>query len=214
MARAGLSRDLREGRKAPHLLVRRGRRRGGGNLWSIRNTNVHFQDEEVLMLDADVALTLIRVVLGVTFLAHGWNHGWGGGGLAGTARWFESIGLRPARVHATMSVGVEIAAGASLILGLLLPLAVAATVGTMGVAAWTVHRKHGFFIFREGYEYVLVLASALISLGILGPGRFSLDHALGFDLSGLAWGLGAATLGLAGTIVLLAMCWRPNRSAP
>ena len=164
------------------------------------------------MVDVDVALTLLRVMLGVIFLAHGWNHGFGGGGLAGTASWFESIGLRPARAHAIVSTYLELAVGVGLLAGLLTPAAAAAGIGIMATAAVTVHRTNGFFIFKDGYEYVLLVAVALTSLAVLGPGRWSLDRALELDLNGLGWGLGAAALGLAGTAAMLAACWRPTRT--
>jgi putative oxidoreductase len=47
------------------------------------------------MHPVDVAALLLRAVLGVTMVAHGWNHAFGGGKIAGTARWFASIGMRP-----------------------------------------------------------------------------------------------------------------------
>jgi putative oxidoreductase len=49
------------------------------------------------MHPVDVTALLLRATLGVTMLAHGWNHAFGGGKLTGTARWFASIGMRPAR---------------------------------------------------------------------------------------------------------------------
>ncbi len=45
----------------------------------------------------DIASLVLRVSLGGTLLAHGWNHAWGGGRIAGTAGWFESMGLRPGK---------------------------------------------------------------------------------------------------------------------
>lgn len=163
------------------------------------------------MTDLDVVVTLLRAVLGITFVAHGYNHGWGAGGLDGTARWFEGIGLRPARLHAAMSAYMEVAAGTAIVLGLLLPFAAAAGTGVMAVAAVTVHRKNGFFIFKDGYEYVMVLATGLVALAILGPGRVSLDHVLGIEFDGLYAGLVAAGLGIAGSALLLITCWRPSR---
>jgi len=58
----------------------------------------------------DLAALLIRVALGITMLAHGYNHAFGGGKLAGTARWFESIGIRPGRVHALLATLTELTA--------------------------------------------------------------------------------------------------------
>ncbi|MEH3033985.1 MAG: DoxX family protein [Aeromicrobium erythreum] len=164
-------------------------------------------------MDLDVASTLLRVVLGLTFLLHGWNHGFGAGGLDGTAGWFASIGLRPARVHALVSTYLELAVGAALVVGLLTPLAVAAGAGIMLTAGITVHRTNGFFIFKDGYEYVLVITASLVALAVIGPGRLSLDHAVGLtDLdvfTGWPAGLGAFVLAAVGTGAMLAACWRP-----
>ena len=115
-------------------------------------------------------------------LAHGINHLFGGGRIPGTARWFESLGMRPGVVHAWLASLTEVAAGALLVLGLLTPLAGAAVVGVM-VVAWVInHRGNGFFIFRpgEGWEYVMVLTVCGLVVATLGAGRWSLDHA--FDL--------------------------------
>jgi putative oxidoreductase len=163
------------------------------------------------MYEIDTAALVLRLVLGVTLLAHGWNHGFGSGGLTGTAGWFESIGLRPAKVHAAVSSYLELAAGAALLLGLLVPLAAAAGIGTMTVAFITVHRRNGFFIFNEGegYEYVVTVAFALTALAVLGGGRWSLDHALDLDLHGVGLGLGAAAAGVLGAAALLITSWRP-----
>jgi putative oxidoreductase len=151
--------------------------------------------------------------VGVVVLAHGVNHIVGGGRIAGTARWFESLGMRPGRVHAWLASGTEVGAGVLLLLGLLTPLAAAGVVGVMAVAGITNHRGNGFFIFRpgEGWEYVLTLGVVALCIGALGPGRWSLDDALDLlDLSG--WTGVALTLGagVGGAALLLAAAWRPR----
>ena len=157
-----------------------------------------------------VALVLVRVVIGVVMIAHGRNHWLGGGRIAGTARWFTGLGLRHGRLQAWLSVVTEIGAGVLLIFGLLTPLACAATISIMLVAGLLAHRPNGFFVFREGYEYVLVLAVVSLALGALGPGRFSLDRLLGIDVTG--WAGGGIALGVAvvATGGLLATFWRPR----
>lgn len=86
------------------------------------------------MAGADIAAMLLRAALGLTLVAHGWNHVWGGGKLTGTTRWFRQIGLRPARLHAVLASVTELFAGAALILGALTPFASAAAFGTLFVA--------------------------------------------------------------------------------
>jgi len=160
------------------------------------------------MTSVDIALLLVRVALGATMIVHGWNHGWGPGGIDGTTRWFAGIGLRPARVHAWASTLVEIAAGAGLLLGVLTPLAAAGVIGVMAVAGVVAHRSNGFFVFRDGYEYVLFIAVSALAVAIVGPGRLSVDAALDLRFTGLVGGLVAA-VGLLGAVVLLAASWRP-----
>jgi putative oxidoreductase len=160
------------------------------------------------MTSVDVAVLLVRLVLGATMIVHGWNHGWGPGGIDGTARWFAGIGLRPARVHAWASTLVEIAAGLAILLGALTPLAAAGVIGVMAVAGVVAHRSNGFFAFRDGYEYVLFIAVSAAALAIAGPGRLSVDAALGLRLAGPVGGL-IAVVGPLGAAVLLAASWRP-----
>src|SRR5690606_15414641 len=126
----------------------------------------------------DFGLLILRVVLGLTMAAHGYNKFFGGGRIPGTAGWFESIGMKPGMLHARIAATAEIAAGLGLAVGLLTPVPAAGFVALMLVAAWTVHRKNGFFIVKEGWEYNLVLAAAAVSVGATGAGKYSLDHLL------------------------------------
>jgi putative oxidoreductase len=161
----------------------------------------------------DVALLLIRLVVGAAMLMHAVNHLFLGGKIAGTGRWFESLGLRPGPMQAWASVATEVAAGGGLLLGLLTPFACAAAIGPMAVAGIVAHRRNGYFVFRDGYEYVLMIAVVAAAVSLTGPGRASLDHALGLDahLTG-ALGLTIALAGgLGGTALLLATTWRPRR---
>jgi putative oxidoreductase len=164
------------------------------------------------MNSVNIAALVLRLVVGGTMIAHGWNHAFGGGKLPGTARWFESIGIRPGHVHALAATVTELGAGALLVLGLLTPLAAAAVVGTMVVALVANHARNGFFIFRpgEGYEYVLMITLVSCALGALGAGGWSVDHAAGFGLHGWAGLAVAALAGVGGAALLLAASWRPG----
>jgi len=161
-----------------------------------------------------LALLLVRVVLGVTMILHGYNHWRGGGKIAGTARWFAGLGLQHAELQAWMSVVTEIGAGSLLILGFLTPFAAAAITSVMLVAGLLAHRKNGFFVFKDGYEYVLTIAVVCLLLGALGPGHFSIDYAAGIQITGWA-GLGIA-LGVAVAAVagLLATFHHPAPKQP
>ncbi|TVR27720.1 MAG: DoxX family protein [Ilumatobacter sp.] len=165
----------------------------------------------------DFALLVLRVAVGAVMLAHGINHIWGGGKIAGTTKWFGSIGMRPPAVHAWLASLTEIGCGALLVVGLLTPFGAAGVVGVMAVA-WAInHRGNGFFIFRpgEGWEYVMTLLVTGIALGALGPGRWSLDHALDIrdDLVGTSGLLIATIGGLGGAALVLGVGWRPPASS-
>jgi putative oxidoreductase len=163
------------------------------------------------MSDADVAALLVRLVVGIVMIAHGWNHCLGGGRIEGTARWFSGLGLRYGTLQAWMSVVTEIGAGALLVIGLLTPLACAAIMSVMLVAGLLAHRPNGFFVFKEGYEYVLVLAVVSLALAIIGPGKASVDNVAGAELTGWAGGTIALGVALVATAGLLATFWRPTR---
>jgi putative oxidoreductase len=163
----------------------------------------------------DVGVLLLRVVLGLTMAAHGYNKFFGGGRIPGTAGWFDSIGMKPGMFHARVAATTEMAAGIGLAVGLLTPVPAAGFVALMLVAAWTVHRANGFFIVKEGWEYNLVLAAAAVAIPAIGPGELSLDYALFhgtavWDVVQGWWGLIIAlVLGLGGGIGQLAIFYRP-----
>src|ERR1700739_4827637 len=123
----------------------------------------------------DVGMLILRLVLGVTLAAHGFNKFFGGGRIPGTARWFESIGMKYGTFQAVAAASTEISAGLGLAAGLLTPIPAAGFVALMFVAAWTVHRPNGFFIVKEGWEYNLVLAVSAVAVATLGAGRLRLD---------------------------------------
>lgn len=160
-------------------------------------------------MDVDLGLLVVRLALGPMLVLHGWNKVFGRGGLEGTTRWFDGLGLRPARVHARVAATNELVAGVLMTLGLLTGLVAAAYVGLMLVAARTDHRGKGYFVFKGGWEYVLLVAMVAVGLAAAGPGRWSLDHALGLDLSGAWWALGAAVLGTVAAVGLLVTSYRP-----
>jgi putative oxidoreductase len=159
----------------------------------------------------DTGLLILRLGLGITLAAHGFNKFFGGGRIPGTARWFESIGMKPGMFHARVAAVTEVSAGLGLAAGLLTPIPAAGFVALMLVAAWTVHRPNGFFIVKEGWEYNLVLALSAVAVATVGAGRFSLD----FVIFGHNWCDGwtgllmSVVLGLAGGIGQLVIFYRP-----
>jgi putative oxidoreductase len=161
----------------------------------------------------DLALLLLRCGVGAVMLAHGVNHI--RPNIDGTAAWFGSMGMKPAKLHAWLASVTEIGAGLALFVGLLTPFAAAGVVGVMFVA-WAInHRGNGFFIFRpgEGWEYVMTLGIVGLTMGTIGPGTWSLDEALNLNEDFIGWTglLIAAIGGLGGGAALLAGFWRPEK---
>lgn len=130
----------------------------------------------------DLALLLIRAVLGVVFIAHGAQKlfgAFGGPGLAGTAEGWAELGLQPPALFALIGSISEFGGGVLMLVGLLTPVASLAIVGMMIGAIALVHGPNGLFLQNQGYEYNLVLIVVAVAVALTGPGRFSLDHLLG-----------------------------------
>jgi putative oxidoreductase len=150
----------------------------------------------------ELGLLVLHVVVGLLFVGHGAQKlfgMFGGHGLAGTAGFFESIGLRPGRVHAIAAGLAEFVGGALLALGLFTPAAAALIIATMTAAVITVHASHGPWVTEQGYEYNVVLIAAAFALAGAGAG-YGLDDALNLDMSGTGWALGALAAGVLGGI--------------
>jgi len=161
--------------------------------------------------EVDLALLIVRIGIGLTLAAHGWAKFFTGGRIAGTAGWFDSMGMRPGKVHAVLAAGGEIAAGVFMALGLLTSFAALGFVGLMTVAWWTVHRDSGFFIIKEGWEYVFILALVAVTVAMIGPGDWSLDAAIGLadNFDGYVGLLISALGGVVAAAALLAAFFRP-----
>jgi len=145
----------------------------------------------------------LRLTIGGLFVGHGTQKlfGWfGGHGLDGTGQFFESLGMRPGRRNALAAGVAEAGGGAALALGLATPLAASALTATMLTAINRVHAKNGPWVSQGGYEYNLVLIAAVLALTEIGPGKLSLDAALGSERSGAGWALAAAAAGVGGAV--------------
>ena len=159
----------------------------------------------------ETGLLLIHVVVGLLLAAHGAQKLFGvlgGFGVGGTGGYLESLGLRPGRPLAVAAGATELAGGLLLAAGLFTPLAAALIAATMLVAARTDHRGKGLWIFNGGSEYVLTVASVAVGLAFAGAGEWSLDAAIGWDVAGLWWGVGALGVALVGGAAVLAVAQR------
>ncbi len=150
-------------------------------------------------------ILLLRVVVGLAFVGHGTQKlfGWFGGyGPKGTGGFFASQGYRAGVLMAVAAGVCEAGGGTLLALGFATPLAGALLAIVMINAIASVTFKKGFMF---GSELEIVYLTIAVSLAAIGPGRFSIDRAIGWDdnLSGVWCGIGA--LGAALVVSLLTL---------
>lgn len=134
----------------------------------------------------DVGLLALRLGVGGALAAHGAQKlfGWFGGyGPDGTGQFMDSMGFPgPGKRNAILAGVAEFGGGTLLALGLGTGAAGAAVAGNMAVAGST-HAPNGFFNASGGYELPATFGLVGAALALGGPGRISLDHALGHKLN-------------------------------
>jgi putative oxidoreductase len=165
----------------------------------------------------DTGLLIARLVFGALLVGHGTQKlfGWfGGHGLDGTGGFFHSLGFRPGKPMAAVAGLSEAGGGLLLALGLLTPLAGAAVVGTLLVAA-SVHFDNGVWATKGGYETALLYGILAAAIAISGPGSVSLDRALGIDDTwSVGLGIAAIALGLlSGAAVIARARWNVHHES-
>lgn len=119
----------------------------------------------------DVGLLLLRLILGVVFIYHGWAKVTN---IDGTLGFFSSIGLGSTALVYLAAYG-EFIGGILMILGLWTRFVAPVLVIIMAVAIQTVHLTKGFNIMSGGYEYALTLLVVSAAVGMLGAGKYSVD---------------------------------------
>ncbi|MDU9390387.1 DoxX family protein [Pseudomonas sp. zfem002] len=135
----------------------------------------------VMTTRAGWGMTILRIIVGIIFMAHGSQKLFGlfgGGGLAGTAQFMESLGLTPGMPMAMLSGGAEFFGGLALVIGLLVRPAALALIGLLVVAIFSVHIDNGLFMQNNGYEFALALLGGAVAVLLEGAGRASLDGAI------------------------------------
>ena len=126
---------------------------------------------------ATTAVTVLRVLAGFVFAAHGWQK-FSQFTIAGTQASFAEMGVPAANIVAPLVATLELAGGIALILGVLTRVFAALLAVDMLGALFLVHAPAGVFAADGGYELVLVLAAAAIAIALFGPAKFSGDYAL------------------------------------
>lgn len=124
-----------------------------------------------------LGLLVLRVVVGITFLMHGWQKvsEWG---FSGTAQSFEGMGVPAPAASAAFAIVVELVGGIALIFGVFTRIAGALLALDMVGALVLVHMTSGFFAAEGGVELVLILAAAALALAFTGPGRYAVASAV------------------------------------
>ncbi len=162
-----------------------------------------------------IALLIVRLILGLSFIAHGTQKlfGWfGGHGPAGTGGFFESLGFRPGVAFALAAGLGETLGGVLTLLGIGGALGPVLIVLVMLTAIGSVHITKGFFASDGGWELNAAYIAAALLVAFAGNGIYSLDNALNLqfltDPVQIWYALAAAV------VVALAnvMMRRPNRA--
>jgi putative oxidoreductase len=123
----------------------------------------------------DAACLLLRLVLAVVFVAHGWQkfYDWT---IDGTTERFVEWGVPFPEIAAPAVAVLELVGGGLLGLGVFTRLIALALAGTMIGALVLVHSEFGPFVADGGYELVAVLAGGCVAVALLGPGRVRADR--------------------------------------
>jgi putative oxidoreductase len=155
----------------------------------------------------NLAALILRLVLGGLLAGHGAQKLFGsfsGPGLEGTSGFMEMLGLKPGRPWAYLAGLSEFGGGVLTLLGFLNPLGPLGVVGSMAMAARTAHKDKPIWVTEGGAELPLTNMAAATALILNGPGKWSLDRALGLSLP--RW---LAPLGLV-AIILTVIYGGPN----
>ena len=133
-------------------------------------------DERTIVVDrpaVDISLLLLRIIVGVIFVAHGAQKLFGAFEGAGLAATVEQMGGGPLPYLVTIG---EFFGGVGLIIGFLTRFSAASLIVIMIGAIAMVHGKNGFFSSAGGFEYNLALIGLLLPILLCGPGRFSIGR--------------------------------------
>jgi len=158
-------------------------------------------------MSSDLGILVLRLVVGGLMFGHGAQKlfGWFGGyGLAGTSGFFGAqLRLRPALFWTVLAGLTEAGGGLLLATGWLNPLGSLGIIAAILVALILAHWPR-LWATDNGMEYHLVLIAAAATVALAGPGRYSLDAALGLALPAPITFLGGLVLVLVGVVITLA----------
>ena len=147
----------------------------------------------------NLAALILRVALGGLMAGHGAQKlfgSFGGPGMEGTTGFMEMLGLKPGKPWAAMAGASEFGGGVLTLLGFLNPLGPVGVIGSMAMATTKAHWGKPIWVTEGGAELPVTNIAAATALIVGGPGKYSLDRALGLRLPG--W---IAPLGLVAVII-------------
>jgi len=127
----------------------------------------------------DWASLILRIGLGVMFMAHGLQKVFGlfgGPGIKDFSQMLSGLGFVPAVFWANVAAYVELLGGLCLVLGFLVRSSAVLLFILILVATYKVHFTKGFFLSAGGFEYTFIISCALIALLLLGSGKFSISN--------------------------------------
>lgn len=119
---------------------------------------------------------VLRVATGLIFLVHGWQKLQNG--IPQTAGFLGMLGFPAPEVFAALLIAAEVGGGVLLILGLFTRYTAKVLAVVALIAFLTVHMTKGFFVNAGGYEFIVLILAASISLMITGAGAWSLDKVM------------------------------------
>lgn len=157
-----------------------------------------------------VAFLILRTTLGALLMGHGAQKlfGWfKGPGIEGTTGMVESMGLRPGRPWAMLAGLGEFGGGLLTALGLLNPLGPLGVIGAMSMATGKAHWGKPIWASKGGAELPVTNIGIALALALAGPGRYSVDRALGLHLP--RWLLIPGLIGVA-AVTALGMSQQPQ----
>jgi len=125
----------------------------------------------------DLGILVLRLALGIMFLAHGLQMAFGlfgGPGVKGFSQMLSGLGFAPAMFWSYIASYTVLFGGLLVIIGVQTRLAATLLLIFILTAAIKVHLDKGFFLSNGGFEYTFIIAAICLALILLGPGKFSI----------------------------------------
>lgn len=122
-----------------------------------------------------IALTILRLVVGLIMVVHGWQKF---ENIEGFQNVLVNLGIPFPALNAYLAIAGELLGGLGLMVGLLTPIASFGIVATMSVAVFHVHWANGLLAKNNGFEFPLVLLCAGLFFMFNGAGCISIDGLL------------------------------------